>query len=135
MNNLEKSKIALGSILAFLYERGIQSGSFSLEQLSLDESYRPFLSQGFQWLVSEGLVRTSRIQIYNNGALVASDACLTAKGFDVLGTTMIGKTETLGQKLSELTKESIGTARAAVIGEVVGQVIGVAAKTFLSPSA
>jgi hypothetical protein len=134
MDNLEKSRIALGAILAHLYERGIQSGSVSLMQLGLDESYKPFLTQGFLWLKSEGLLSANKIQITASNVLIASGACLTAKGFDVLGTTMVGKSETLGQQLANLARDTEKTARGAVISEVVGQVIGIAARAYMAPS-
>ena len=133
MDNLTKSKVALGTILAFLYDRGIQTGSFSGEDVGLERDFVPFVTQGFLWLVSEKLVHASRIQISNNGELSAIYATLTSRGFEILGAELIEQKKSVGSSLVDLTKQGASHAASATISEIVGIVIGSAAKQFMGP--
>jgi hypothetical protein len=110
-----------------------------LEALDKDSRAVALGNETITWLKNEGLIRChGPFFAYDKdgeSAAVFTDATLTTKGFAALNATIDfgGKKGRAGQILVNQMKEVAKDTRSAAVSEILGRIIGAAAKTFLEP--
>jgi hypothetical protein len=142
-SNIERFNRYAGHFLAKLYEAFPQACTLDsveavkgtglgesvsqndLQHATTDPEVR-FCCDALSWLHTTGYftgdARLHYVQV--------ARAVLTPKGFEALNATPLQSKEPLGKRLAHLVGEGSKEAGRAAIGEVVGQVIGVAARSF-----
>jgi hypothetical protein len=100
-----------------------------LQEATTDPEVR-FCSDALKWLLSTGYF-TGDQRLH---CVQVARAVLTPKGFEALNAVpdALRASAPLGERLSHLAAEGSKEATKAAIGEVVGQVIGVAARQLFS---
>lgn len=106
------------------------------EEIELDKHSLVLCQHTLRWLHEEGFFRSGGYAIVVNDNLahhVYPEAQLTAKGLSALNATIdfAGKRGRAGEILVNQMKEAAKDTRSAAVSEIVGRIIGVAAKSFL----
>lgn len=122
MDNLQKSEMVIARILAHLAENGLQPSSLDNGTLDLNDELLPFFSTSYEWLESEGIVRSSNIAKTLNGTMYITNPVVTAYGFQLLaqGVTLGGEEKSLGKAVKEV---SSGRSYSQ-LGDLVGGILG-----------
>ena len=91
-----------------------------------------FAAHTLKWLSETGYFKAEYFRLHDVQAI---RVVLTPKGFEALNAAPASLTRSgpLGQQLSDLSKSAANEAGKAAIGEIVGQIIGVALKGLFTP--
>ncbi|RCW80807.1 hypothetical protein [Paracoccus lutimaris] len=130
MDNLQKSEAVIARILAYLAENGLQRSQLESETLALEDELSPFFTTCYEWLESEGIVRSSNISKTLSGHIYITNPVITAKGFQLLsqGVNLGGEEKSLGTAVKEV---SSGRSYSS-IGDFVGGILGGFTKSISS---